>query len=166
MPANRYIFKQGLYNQALPILQAAKGMLGSAVALDRLVAADVFSATASILLEQAKAVKAHDYYARAVSIHERLLPANHIHLANLYINLANSLNALNRYGESLSLHLKAVQMRERCPHLARSMFGLSYGNLERLFTRMNRLDEAATVLQKSIEIRRGTMGAKSSKLAK
>lgn len=160
------MFEQGLYNQALPILQAAEGMLGSAAALDGLVAADVFSATASILLEQAEAVKAHEYYAKAVSIHERLLPADHIHLANSYMNLANSLNALDRYPESLSFHLKAVQMRERCPHLARSMLGLSYGNLGRLFTRMNRLDEAATVLQKSIEIRRETMGAKSSKLAK
>lgn len=160
------MFEQGLYNQALPILRSAEDMLGSAAALDGLVAADVFSATASILLEQAEAVKAHVYYTRAVEIHERLLPADHVHLANSYMNLANSLNALNRYDDSLSFHLRAVQIREKNPHLARSMLGLSYGNLGRLYTRMDRLDEAASVLQKSIEIRRETMGSKSSKLAK
>jgi tetratricopeptide (TPR) repeat protein len=82
------------------------------------------------------------------------------------MNLANTLNGLRRFEESMHFHLKAVEIREKNPHLARAMLGLSYGNMGRLFMRMGKLDEAASVLVKSVAIRRETMGPKSSKLAK
>ncbi|KAJ3579856.1 hypothetical protein NPX13_g713 [Xylaria arbuscula] len=160
-----YMFEQGLYNEAGPILRSAQEEISRISKGDGLLAADVYAAQGSILLEQNKSQESYTSYSRALEIHQRLLHPNHVHLANSYMNAANALNGLRRFDESLQFHLKAVAIREKSPHLARAMLGLSYGNMGRLFMRMGRLDEAAEVLVKSIQVRRETMGPKSSKLA-
>lgn len=82
------------------------------------------------------------------------------------MDLAKSLNVLNQCDESLMFRVKAIEIRERPAQFARSILGLSYGNLGRLFTRMNCRGEAESVIQQSIDIRPETMGPKSSKIAK
>jgi tetratricopeptide (TPR) repeat protein len=160
------MYEQGLLNEALPLLNTAQKILKLAAQEENLIAADIYTALASILFEKGNPQTASELKLRTIAIHEKLLPDDHPHLANSYMNLANALNGLHRFEESAEFHLKAVEIREKKPHLARPMLGLSYGNLGRLWMRMGKLDDASSVLVKSIAIQRETMGPESSKLAK
>lgn len=132
---------------------------------DTIVAADVYTSIGTILFQMNESEKALHYLQQAKVIHETVLPEDHPHRANAYMNLGTTLNGLKRFDESVNYHLRALEVRGKHPEMARAALALSYGNLGRTYLRMGDLEKASELLSQSIVLRKETMGERSWKTA-
>lgn len=96
--------------------------------------------------------KALEFNLKAIAILEKVLPAEHSHLAQSYNNLALIYGALGEHQQQLNFNLKSLDIREKVLPAEHLHLAQSYNNLAWNYYALGDLEQACRYMQNAVAI--------------
>jgi tetratricopeptide (TPR) repeat protein len=114
---------------------------------------------------QGEYTKAAEYYEKSITIHQKILPANHPSLATSYNNIGLLYRNIGDYSQSLLSFEKAFEMRQKALAPNHPDLAASYNNIGSVYDNMGEYSKALSSYKKALEIRQKILPANHPDLA-
>jgi tetratricopeptide (TPR) repeat protein len=96
--------------------------------------------------------RALEYQLKALAIREKILSADHPHLAQSYNNVATIYRAMGQLDRALEYQLKALEIKEKILSADHPDLATSYNNLSTIYFYLGRKKEALEYAQRAVAI--------------
>ncbi len=144
-----YLYERGLHSKSISILELAEKIC-LREHTDSLLLADVYTGLACNCKNLNRLVAAEAYASRIIQIRGRHLPEGHLQIANGWNDYGIVINCSDKMEEAVIAHSQAIAIKEANEDCPQALLAQSYSNLGRVLTRLGKLEEAGSLIERAI----------------
>ncbi|CAF1346237.1 unnamed protein product [Adineta steineri] len=119
--------------------------------------ADIYHRLGWIKGDQGKYEEALTFYEKSLAIRHKILPANHLDLAQSYNYIGNVHSDMGNYPKALSSYEKALEIRQQSLPPTHPDLASSYNNIGNVHRRMGNYPKALSSHERALEIRQQSL---------
>lgn len=145
----RYLFERGIFSEAEKLLEIALSVCDGS---DSLVRANTLFNLSGIRCECNRIREASDLCEQSLKIREHILADDDQILGNTYYSMGLLYMEEGKYDEALQCHSKSVRVRESSSDKNLEPTAFTFQNLALCYLAMNRLEDAASYMNRAQQL--------------